>query len=156
MKLFQFLIGRLQTLKRYCPLYRDPLFQFLIGRLQTVKCVSVNFLVVLFQFLIGRLQTLHPQFYFSFLSRVSIPYRQATNGHKTPLQQPAQDCFNSLQVGYKRLAHLSSLWYSSSVSIPYRQATNVRLGLKCWNYRKAVSIPYRQATNLLEIVEEEA
>ena len=73
--MFQFLIGRLETL---CPSLRlvwSRGFQFLIGRLETRMGTSFFLFTASFQFLIGRLET-RGEFYFKGIrSGVSIPHR---------------------------------------------------------------------------------
>ena len=97
-----------------------------------------------FQFLIGWLQTMwhivQPIFHHRFNSlqvgykrvngghniiktRVSIPYRLATNITVSILLLQIRLSFNSLQVGYKRCG-IQFSQYSITVSIPYRLATN--------------------------------
>ncbi len=54
---FQFLIGRLQTVRAITLHVGDVWFQFLIGRLQTLQHCPYSCHIKMFQFLIGRLQT---------------------------------------------------------------------------------------------------
>ena len=124
---FQFLIGRLQTIPvvvahdrdipvsiphrqatnepyaRFFPFIMSS-FQFLIGRLQTNRRdAACGDLEGRFQFLIGRLQT-----------KVIAPGSSSCS------------CFNSSQVGYKRLCLHYDMRHDWAVSIPHRQATNSR------------------------------
>ncbi len=55
--MFQFLIGRLETLFLGEAANVDQQFQFLIGRLETYYAIGLMRSVYGFQFLIGRLET---------------------------------------------------------------------------------------------------
>ena len=75
------------------------LFQFLIGRLNTIilKCRKTG--TYLFQFLIGRLNTHQQERYLEHQQIVSIPYRQAKYGYIGYTDNDIYGGFNSLQVG---------------------------------------------------------
>ena len=72
--MFQFLLGRLETLQNYTVVCLVIPFQFLLGRLETLQNYTVVCLVIPFQFLLGRLETYYPD-KFRELQEVSIPLR---------------------------------------------------------------------------------
>ena len=74
-RMFQFLIGRLQTQQELAKKKRQTLFQFLIGRLQTRKYPANTKRTEKFQFLIGRLQTNKKLYDLQNSTQVSIPHR---------------------------------------------------------------------------------
>ncbi len=167
--MFQFLIGRLQTLVRILDMVYHDMFQFLIGRLQTrqlrplasvLKRVSIP----------HRQATNESKFQVLLVSHaVSIPHRQATNGcwhgrecaggnkfqfligrlQTNFISPPSifhRSGFNSSQVGYKL-----DLSQNTRGGIQLFQFLIGRLQTKGDPYRppdhRDVSIPHRQATN---------
>jgi len=73
--MFQFLIGRLRTVKSVAKRAEDLAFQFLIGRLRTYRLKKLASEKAGFQFLIGRLRTFLAVGYSTSPYLVSIPHR---------------------------------------------------------------------------------
>ena len=170
-KMFQFLIGRLQTPYlwasdlsfrgfnssqvgyKHVELDRKgglkKMFQFLIGRLQTIWVWTSCCRVSQFQFLIGRLQTkgaIH-------LGRLGDVFQFLIGRLQTMVKYPIWlICwsFNSSQVGYKLRAPLFLRDRQAGFQFLIgRLQTSVRYIQGLLEYR--VSIPHRQATNISRI-----
>jgi len=73
--MFQFLLGRLETVKRDIKRLALAKFQFLLGRLETLGEDPVMGVPCPFQFLLGRLETLSLRLWPVLATGVSIPLR---------------------------------------------------------------------------------
>ena len=120
-KVFQSLIGILQTLHKHLLKIPTPQFQSLIGILQTRSQIRFATASSAFQSLIGILQTPDISYWPESDTLVSIPYRYSTNvGLYYPILHRFIS-FNPLQVFYKlRNAGKSRntfLWFQSLIGI---------------------------------------
>ena len=73
--MFQFLLGRLETLDEWVEFVDLDPFQFLLGRLETGDRAMDRVLEMWFQFLLGRLETSIANIAKALVSFVSIPLR---------------------------------------------------------------------------------
>ena len=126
---------------------RSERFQFLIGWLQTCPVLDIlPFPYTLFQFLIGWLQTIVKAFVYHSRSRVSIPYRLATNSllsqAETAFHYLFQFLIGWLQTPDRTGENLSMLLFQFLIGW-------LQTGFRFTSKRipNPVSIPYRLATN---------
>ena len=140
---FQFLIGRIAIQPYPRRTGPETKFQFLIGRIAIQVLHLTLYSYDQFQFLIGRIAIflLQPPDRQQF--RVSIPYRQDSDGDFSFSAFGSLASFNSLQVGQRSVKGLGGRWVAEQFQFLIGRIAIFKI-LGDYFLKREVSIPYRQ------------